>query len=337
MKISYYNPSFIEETLREMDIETRCHQCFPGCTYTTYAMKYLHFTTDSQLKNAIKWLEKKIGKKIEYNDLGGKERMFTISIPNKQRVFMSYSNNHSLLNTKPNGEILLGVDYMNKGITANIQDTKSILVGGSSGGGKSVCMNNLICSLLQHSSNVKICLIDLKKCEFTSYSKSKKLLFPVATSYSDAIYILERLLTEIKNRYNYMQRKGIRKASDKDFPITVCFIDEYAMLTSINQKEVDGLVGQISAVGRACNVYLVIATQTPTSKVISNTIRSNIQSRICLRTMNSAQSISILGTGDGVDLLGYGDAYLLLDGVPGLKRVQVFSITDEDINRASMY
>ena len=331
MRLKYYNPTFIEETLRERNIETRCHQCFPSCTYTTYVMKYLHYTTDSQLKNAIKWLEKKIGRKVEYNDLGGKERMFTISIPNQQRVFMSYRNNHPLLNSKTNGELLLGVDKMNKGITANIKNTKSILVGGASGGGKSVCMNNLICSLIQHSNRVKLCLIDLKKCEFTSYSKSRKLLYPIATTYEEAVSILKKLLDEIHKRYAYMQARGIRQATDNDFETIVCFIDEYAMLTSINQREIDDLVGQISAIGRASNVYLVIATQMPTNKVISNTIRSNIQSRICLRTMNTAQSVAILGTRDGVDLLGYGDAYLSLDGVAELKRVQVFNITSEDI------
>ena len=334
MKISYYNPTFVINVMRDCGIACDCRQVFPSCTYTTYVMDYLDYTTNSELKKAIKWLEKKIGKEVIYNEVGTKVGTFTISIPNSKRMFMNYKDNHTLLNSKPNGELLLGVDSMNKGITANIKDTKSILVGGASGGGKSVCMNNLICSLIQHSSNTKICLIDLKKCEFSSYAKCKKLLYPIATEYDSAITILNNLLNEINRRYQYMQSKGIRQATENHFDTIVCFIDEYAMLTSINQQEVDKLVGQISAVGRACTVYLVIATQMPTNKVISNTIRSNIQSRICLRTMNTAQSVAILGTRDGVDLLGYGDAYLSLDGVAGLKRVQVFFITGEDIEKA---
>ena len=257
---------------------------------------------------------------------------FTLSVQ-KSKEFVTYPryiNRRSEVAEKGIGTMLMGIDMEGNAQYRNIQDTKSILIAGSSGGGKSVYMNNLILSLLDSSkqTGVDLSMIDLKQTELAVYETIQG-VSSVATDYDSAIALLNDLKSEIAYRYEVMREKKIRKATASDFSIRVCFIDEYAMLTAINQDEVDGLVAHIASVGRACNVYLVIATQHPKADVISNLIKANIQSRVCLRTLNSAQSVSILGCNKGVNLLGKGDALMQIDGEQ-LVHVQGCFISDND-------
>lgn len=260
---------------------------------------------------------------------------FCLSLPREERYFPKYWDYAGALNNKEPGEILFGVNEHGQAITRNIRKTKSMLVAGSSGGGKSVCLNSIIASLCCYSKNFGMVLIDLKRCEFELWKNSPHLVAPVQFEYEGALKHLNAVLKEIENRYIRMQQQGTRSANLDEYPLLVVIIDEYAELASraTNKQELDTIVSRIAATGRACNVFIIIATQHAVSSIISNVIKSNLQSRIGLRTTNIAQSACILGSRDCVDLLGYGDSYMQFDGVPGLQRIQVCYLSDAEINK----
>lgn len=332
MELEIFSGKWLSQYFNLLGLENEYISHSIGCSSTIYKFKLLkcNYTPNFTLK-CIKTLSNFIN--VNVNVLKDDEAgILKIRIVNKERYFPNFFNRCDCLENTEDGSMLFGIDENNEPIIFNIQKTKSLLVAGTSGSGKSVAMNNLICSLALFSDNskVRINLIDLKRVEFSIF-QNFCIVDDYASDYEKAILILNNMLDEIQKRYKIMEQKGIRKATTRDFPILITFIDEYAELSSINQKVVDGLVSRIAQIGRACNVYLVIATQTPTNKVISNLIRSNIQSRIGLRTTNTSQSVAILQTRDCVDLLGAGDSYLSIDGVNGFIRVQICNITEDEI------
>ena len=259
---------------------------------------------------------------------------FCFSIPREPRYFPTFNEMHTALEGKPAGEMLFGMDEHGKPVTRNITKTKSMLVAGASGGGKSVYLSCMICSLLCYSKPEEcgIVLIDLKRCEFELFKNADHLVYPVQFEYEGAYNVLCSVKAEIEARYKSMQENGVRKATVDKYPLLIVFIDEYAELASRgNKEELDKIVSSIAATGRACNVFIVVSTQHAVSTIISNTIKSNLQSRVGLRTTNVAQSTCILNSRDCVDLLGYGDSYVLFDGVAGLQRIQGGYIDEKDI------
>lgn len=260
---------------------------------------------------------------------------FCLSIPREERDFPKFKNLHTALAGKKAGEMLFGVDEHGNTITRNITKTKSMLVAGASGGGKSVYLSSLICSLISYSKPQEcgLVLIDLKRCEFELFKNAPHLVCPVQFEYDGAHRTLEAVKSEIERRYKDMQANGIRTATVDKYPLLIVFIDEYAELALRGDKnELDKIVSSIAATGRAANVFIVVSTQHAVSTIISNVIKSNLQSRVGLRTTNIAQSSCILNCRDCVDLLGYGDSYVSFDGVAGLLRVQGAYIDENDIN-----
>lgn len=325
------NIEAVNQSFKIVGLPAVCVEEVVGYTYDIYKCKYTSLVNKSIIKNCIQKLEMGWGRKIIYSDKT-EPMQFTLSMPKSKDniVYPRYVYYRKEIATKDVGTMLMGIDMQSQTIYRNIQDTKSILIAGSSGGGKSVYMNNLILSLLdnENKSGVDLYMVDLKQTELTIYDGILG-VSSVATTFESAIETLESLKSEIARRYEIMKEQHSHKATINDFPIKVCFIDEYAMLTAIDQDKVDNLVAHIASVGRACNVYLVIATQHPRSDVISNLIKANIQSRVCLRTLNTAQSVSIIGNGEGINLLGRGDALMQIDGEL-ITHIQGCNITESD-------
>ena len=297
-----------------------------------------HFNLENPLdlhktKKIVECLSAYIHKPIKLNK--SKKASFCLSIPRDERDFPTFAAYNNILAGKEPGEILFGINDEGQAITRNIRKTKSMLVAGSSGGGKSVCLHEIICSIICYTKPEQcgLVLIDLKRCEFELYKNSNHLVAPVQFDYDGAVSALEAVLKEIENRYKRMQEQKIRDAPIDKLPLLVVVIDEYAELASQgNKTQLDTIVSRIATTGYACNVFLILATQHAVSSIISNTIKSNLQTRIGLRTSNIAQSSCILGTRDCVDLLGYGDSFISFDGVAGLQRIQVCYISEEEIN-----
>lgn len=330
------------KTLDTKDLETVLGNmglpvAFSGLDISPSSVLY-HFTLNNVLdlpkvKKIIPCLSTLIHKDIKI--VKSDKASFCLSIPRDKRAFPTFKANHLALKDKPAGEILFGINEKGEPITRNIRDTKSILIGGASGGGKSVCLSSIICSLMCYSkpSECGLILIDLKRCEFETFKNSNHLSSPVQFEYEGAYNTLCNVKKEIERRYKSMQLHGIRKATTDEYPLLITIIDEYAELAShSNKNELDQIVSSIASTGRACNVFIIVATQHAISSIISNTIKSNLQTRIGLRTTNLAQSVCIINTRDCVDLLGYGDSYISFDGVAGLQRIQGCYVDENDIN-----
>lgn len=258
---------------------------------------------------------------------------FALSISRENERFFPRALNYSP--TKCNGDIFIGIDEDGEPVVKNLKQTKSILIAGSTGGGKSVALSSMIMSLARSSVQaVHMVLIDLKKVEFSLYEDLPHLITPPISDPQEAVNMLENILSEISRRYSKMEQMRRRSMSFEEMNALVVFIDEYAELATsgtVNKKQVENLISRIAATGRACNVFLVVSTQHPVKEIISNAIKVNLPSKIGLRTANTAQSVTILGSRDCCDLLGKGDAIISVDGEQP-QRVQVPYLSDEDID-----
>lgn len=332
-KVTTFNTQTLETILGDLGLPVSFSHLDIGCATVFYHFNLLNPLDFHKVNKIAKCLSTMVHKNVEVRL--SSSASFCLGIERESRSFPNFTTYHTALKDKPAGEILLGLDETGKPITKNIRELKSILVAGSSGGGKSVCLTNILCSLICYSKpeEVGIALVDLKRCEFELFKNADHLVCPVQFDYHGAFRMLQDIKKTIDERYKSMQLQGIRKATVDKYPILVVMIDEYAELArNSNKNELDDIVSSIASTGRACNVFIVVATQHAVSTIISNTIKSNLQSRIGLKTKNVAQSNCIINTKDCVNLLGYGDSYMEFDGVPGLHRMQVCYLSDDDIN-----
>lgn len=332
MEFQIYTGESIAASLTALGLPSAFIDKTITCTTIKYHFNLENITKLPKVKKVAELLSASCHEPIRV--LSSQIGHFCLEFTRKEREFPNFMCWHKHLANKPAGEILFGVDDNGQPITRNIMKTKSIMIAGSSGGGKSVLLSNIICSLACYSKpeQLSMTLIDLKRCEFGMYKNLCHLNHDVITDYTSALSMLNNIRQVIDTRYTQMEQMGIRQATTEKFPIICVIIDEYAELASRgNKQELDNIVASIAATGRACNVFLIIATQHAVGSIISNVIKSNMQTKIGLRTTNVAQSICAIGTRDCVDLLGYGDSFIHFDGQAELKRVQVCNLTDNDI------
>lgn len=264
--------------------------------------------------------------------------------PEKEWLFYKYEDYSGRLcnaDIMPPGTFTVGKTLDGNWVDLNIQDTRSILIAGSSGGGKSSLMNCIIDGLIrtttrpeQDENNMLMMdFIDLKKVELSYYEPLAVTQHRVATTQSEALSLLQAVKRTIEERYTDMSNRNIIKATVDDYPIYVIFVDEYSTLNASEGTDINELVRYITSVGRACNVYMVIATQHPKNSVIDNSIRANCATKFVLACANTAQSNTICGQRIGVDLLGKGDAYICVDG--RLKPIRVQTPLYDDVTRSA--
>lgn len=233
-----------------------------------------------------------------------------------------------------------GVDVMGLPYSFDLAATPHLLVGGTTGSGKSVCLHALILSLIssQPASALKIALIDPKQVEFAIYRNNQYLYRgEVATNPSAAKEMLDELVAEMEARYQVFEKSGvsnIQEAHKKhlDMPYIVLFIEELADLILANAGHEERII-RLAQKARAAGIHLVLATQRPEAKTFSGLIRSNIPARIALTVQKSSESIIILDQPGAEDLLGAGD--MLVKAKPGgpPDRVHGVRIEREDIER----
>ena len=243
----------------------------------------------------------------------------------------------------------LGKDLMGQAAFCEINKMPHLLIGGATGSGKSVCINALISSILMrsHPSDVKLVLIDPKKVEFTPYHDIPHLLWPVITDAKMASNLLVKVVTIMKERYDLFSATGVRdiasynakvkehNASSKDkmekLPYIVVVIDELADLMLVAGKEVETSIQRITQLSRASGIHLVVATQRPSTDVITGLIKSNINSRIAFMTATAIDSRTILDQAGADRLLGNGDMLYKPQGENSPTRIQGCYVSDAEI------
>jgi S-DNA-T family DNA segregation ATPase FtsK/SpoIIIE len=226
-----------------------------------------------------------------------------------------------------------------------------LLVAGSTGSGKSVCMNSIIASILMryHYDYVKLVLVDPKKVEMSHYNGLPHLLWPVVTDPKKASVALQRIVGIMDERYDVFAETGVKKIEEynnlveKDpskgekMPYIVVIIDELADLMMVASKEVEGSIQRITQLARAAGIHLIVATQRPSTNVITGIIKANIPSRISFAVASFVDSRTILDRGGAEKLLGKGDMLFMPIGVNNPIRIQGCFITDEEVERILNY
>ncbi|MGN1339788.1 MAG: DNA translocase FtsK [Oscillospiraceae bacterium] len=244
-------------------------------------------------------------------------------------------------------ETVLGKDISGAMVTCNIAKMPHLLIAGTTGSGKSVCVNSIIMSILMKSTpqDVRLIMIDPKKVEFMMYNGIPHLLIPVVTDPKKAAGALAWAVNEMLNRYRMFSENNVRDftgfnelAADPDSGLTkmthiVIFIDELADLMMASPKDVEDSIVRLAQMARAAGMHLVIATQRPTVNVVTGLIKANIPSRIALMVASSMDSRVILDSGGAEKLLGNGDMLYMPVGMPKPVRVQGCFVSDKEVER----
>ena len=256
---------------------------------------------------------------------------------------------------KTNSKLLvaLGKNIMGRSIFAEIDKTPHLLVAGATGSGKSVCINCIIASILMRTKpdEVKLMLVDPKKVELSMYNGIPHLMMPVVTDPKKANIALQKIVREMELRYDLFSEKNVKNittynawvekeneklpedAKLKKMHYIVVIVDELADLMLVASKEVEDSIMLITQMARAAGIHLIIATQRPSTDVITGVVKANIPSRISFAVSSNIDSRTILDMGGAEKLLGKGDMLFLPMGENSPERVQGAYVSDEELQK----
>ncbi len=243
-------------------------------------------------------------------------------------------------------DAVLGKDISGNTVTCNVSKMPHLLIAGTTGSGKSVCVNSIIMSILMKSTpdDVRLIMVDPKQVEFMMYNGIPHLLIPVVTDPKKAAGALAWAVTEMEKRYTLFSENNVRNidgfndvAKNDDelehMPHIVIFIDELADLMMASPKDVEDSIVRLAQKARAAGMHLVIATQKPTVQVVTGLIKGNIPSRIALMVASQIDSRVILDASGAEKLLGNGDMLYMPVGIPKPVRLQGCYVSDDEVER----
>ena len=254
---------------------------------------------------------------------------------------------------KANSKLLvaLGKNIMGETKFAEIDKTPHLLVAGATGSGKSVCINCIIASILMRTKpdEVKLVMVDPKKVELSNYNGVPHLLMPVVTDPKKASVALQKIVHEMELRYDEFEAKKVKNIAtynawvDKEnenrvdtdrirrMPYIVVIVDELADLMLVASKEVEDSIMRITQMARAAGIHLIVATQRPSTDVITGVVKANIPSRLSFAVSSSIDSRTILDMTGAEKLLGKGDMLFLPMGENAPERIQGAYVSDEEL------
>jgi len=243
--------------------------------------------------------------------------------------------------------IVLGRLASGEPVTSDLASMPHLLIAGTTGTGKSVFINTLICSLLYRFSPkmLKLLLVDPKMVELSHYEGIPHLLLPVVVDSRKAVLALRWAVDEMERRYTLMHQSGVRHIDaynerfpgETHLPYIVVVIDEYADLMAVVPKEVELSIARLAQKARASGIHLVLATQRPSTDVVTGTIKANFPSRISFRVASSVDSKTILDRAGSERLLGHGDMLFHSAGFTTLRRMQGPYLSDTEIEQVVEY
>lgn len=342
------NTTRLADTLKSFGIEPHIVNVIRGPSVTRYELELDRGVKLSKLTNLADDIALSLGATgVRISAIPDKISVVGIEVPNKT-VNTVYAreviDSPAFKNSKSKISFAVGKDISGNCIVGDIAKLPHMLIAGTTGSGKSVCMNTLILSLLYKAKpdEVKLIMVDPKMVELGVYNGIPHLLIPVVTDPKKAAGALQWTVTEMMRRYRLMSEEGVRdlesynKAiyNDPDqepMPQIVVVIDELADLMLVAAKEVEESICRIAQMGRASGIHLVIATQRPSADVITGLMKANIPSRIAFAVSSSMESRIILDTQGAEKLVGKGDMLFAPLGQGKPKRVQGCFISDEEV------
>lgn len=281
-----------------------------------------------------------------------------IEVPNSEVAVVTLREVlESKENNKPDAKLLIGFgrDIAGQAILAELNKMPHLLVAGSTGSGKSVCINAIIISILMRAKphEVKMMLIDPKMVELSVYNGIPHLLAPVVTDPKKASQALQKVVSEMERRYDLFSHTGTRNIKGYNsyverynqehedqlskLPYIVVIIDELADLMMVASHDVEDAITRLAQMARAAGIHLIIATQRPSVDVITGVIKANIPSRIAFAVSSAVDSRTILDMGGAERLLGRGDMLFMPAGTSKPIRVQGAFVSDEEVQAVVDY
>ncbi len=282
----------------------------------------------------------------------GKISVVGIEVPNRAVSTVALReviDSAEFAKSKSKSSFAVGKDIGDHCIVGNIAKMPHMLIAGTTGSGKSVCMNSIILSLLYKSGpeDVKLIMVDPKMVELANYNGIPHLMIPVVTDPKKAAGALQWAVTEMMRRYKTMSDSGVRDLESfngiveaeggQKLPQLIVIIDELADLMLVAAKEVEDSICRIAQMGRAAGIHLVIATQRPSADVITGLMKANIPSRIAFSVASGIESRIILDTVGAEKLVGKGDMLFAPIGSGKPLRVQGCFVSDAEVEAVTSY
>ncbi len=347
------NSRRLNETLASFKIEAHIINVTRGPSVTRYEVELDKGVRLNKLTTVADDIALSLGASgVRIAAVPNKISVVGIEVPNRAVTTVSLReviDSPEFTKAKSKSSFAVGKDIGGNCIVGNIAKLPHMLIAGTTGSGKSVCMNSIIISLLYKASpdDVKLIMIDPKMVELGIYNSIPHLLIPVVTDPKKAAGSLQWAVTEMMRRYKAMSDAGVRDLESYNAimehdghprtPQVVVIIDELADLMLVAAKEVEESICRIAQMGRASGIHLVIATQRPSADVITGLMKANIPSRIAFAVASAMESRIILDTQGAEKLVGKGDMLFAPIGSGKPLRVQGCFVTDGEVEAVATY
>lgn len=350
----------LEKTLNDFGVKGKIADVSCGPAITRYEFqpaagikvsKIVNLSDDIALSMAV------AGVRIEA-PIPGKAAV-GIEIPNKTTSMVCLRElieSDAFQKSKSKLTVALGKDISGQAVVTDLSKMPHLLIAGSTGSGKSVCINTLINSILYKATpdEVKFLMVDPKKVELGNYNGIPHLISPVVTDAKKAASALRWAVSEMDRRYEVFANQGVKdmprfnklseeriaaaqteeeKAAIEIMPYIIVLIDELADLMMVAPADVEDAICRLAQLARAAGIHLVVATQRPSVDVITGIIKANMPSRIAFAVSSQTDSRTILDMGGAEKLLGRGDMLFYPTGMPKPQRVQGVYVSDKEIER----
>lgn len=325
--------SLLEEVLQFYNCPCRVLDSRSGGGYCDYILNPQNGTTINKIKSRVNDFSVAIGEPVQIA-IENMQIIFRVKDSGEQQIYNYFNYNLNLIEKE--GQLAIGINPRGEYVQYNLFDMPHLLVAGSTGSGKSVFLHNAIISI-GCRGGVAFTLIDLKRVELSRYNGVK---FTNGKVITDPIEAEKRLAFEVEEmnaRYKLMEKYHVRHFSElpkkKELAARVIVIDELAdlMLNKETRKSVENSIVRIAQLGRAAGLHLILATQRPSTDVITGLIKANIPCRLAFMTSSAIDS-RVIGCAGAENLNGRGDALLSIAGRKELERVQAFYIDDETLD-----
>ena len=348
------NSRRLNETLASFNIDAHIINVTRGPSVTRYEVELDKGVRLNKITGCADDIALSLGASgVRIAAVPGKISVVGIEVPNRTVTTVSLReviDSTEFTKAKSKSSIALGKSIDGNCVVGNISKMPHLLIAGTTGSGKSVCMNSIIISLLYKAGpeDVKLIMVDPKMVELGIYNGIPQLLIPVVTDPKKAAGSLQWAVTEMLRRYKMMSDMGVRdlesynsivmsEEGGQKLPQVVIIIDELADLMMVAAKEVEDSICRIAQMGRAAGMHLIIATQRPSANVITGLMKANIPSRIAFSVASAMESRIILDTMGAEKLVGKGDMLYAPIGSGKPLRVQGCFVTDSEVEAVAEY
>ena len=359
----------VELRLQDFGVEAKVVAVHPGPVVTRFELQLAAGTKVSRISNLVKDLARSLSvTSVRIVEVIPGKSVIGLELPNESREIVRLReilSSQQYDNARSPVTLALGKDIAGHPVIVDLAKMPHLLVAGTTGAGKSVCLNALLLSLLYKSTpkDLRIILIDPKMLELSIYQDVPHLLVPVVTDMKDTANALRWCVAEMDRRYRLMAALGVRNLAGynskireaikkgaplldpiqptdaelqrqelQELPFIVVIADEFADMMMVVGKKIEELIARIAQKARAAGIHLILATQRPSVDVITGLIKANIPTRIAFQVSSKIDSRTILDQGGAEQLLGHGDMLYLAPGTGVPVRVHGAFVSDDEVH-----